>query len=143
MTIEPKKSVGPIGRMVSLISDFPLLPATLIDRGSRPAPVPPGESQAYGEYLAKAGGCTSCHGASLSGGQPIDNVKAANITPGGAIGKWTEADFVTALRTGKRPDGTIISAAMPWPYMKGLTDTELKAMWMYLHTLPARQMGEK
>lgn len=143
LAVTPKKSVGPIGRMVYLTSDFALLPAELIDRGSRPAPTPQGVTKDYGEYLAKTGGCTNCHGASLSGGNPMDNVKAANLTPGGPIGKWTEADFVTALRTGKRPDGTIISAVMPWTYTKGLTDDELRAMWMYIHTVDAKGLGEK
>ena len=143
LTITPKKSVGPIGRAVFLTGGFPLLPVELIDRGSRRAAVRPGVTQEYGEYLAMAGSCMSCHGGSLSGGQPIDNVKAANLTPGGELGKWSEADFITAIREGKRPNGKIISAVMPWPNMKGLTDDELKAMWLYIHTLPPKAMGEK
>jgi cytochrome c553 len=143
MTITPKKSVGPIGRMVYLTGGFPLLPVELIDRGSRAAPVKEGVTKEYGEYLAKTGGCTSCHGASLSGGAPIDNVKAANLTPGGELAKWSEADFMKAVREGKRPNGTVISAAMPWPYMKGLTDNEIKAMWMYIHALPMKATGEE
>lgn len=143
LAVTPKKSVGPIGRIVYLTSDFPLLPVELIDRGSRPAPVKEGVTSVYGEYLAKAGGCTGCHGASLSGGNTVEGVKVPNLTPGGEIGKWTEADFITAIRTGKRPDGRVLSASMPWPYMKGLTDDELRAMWMYIHTVPAKGLGEK
>ncbi len=143
LAITPKKSVGPIGRAVYLTGGFPLLPAMLVDRSSRPAPVPAGPTEAYGEYLAKAGGCTSCHGASLSGGNRIEDLKASNLTPGGDVGKWTEADFMTAMRTGKRPDGKIISAVMPWPYMKGLTDDELRAMWLYLRSVPAKTIGQK
>ncbi|HEX2723439.1 MAG TPA: c-type cytochrome, partial [Gemmatimonadaceae bacterium] len=143
MKVPPKKSVGPIGRMVYLVSDFPLLPATLIDRTHRTAPIAEGVTREYGEYLTKAGGCTSCHGASLSGGGKIDGVVAANLTPAGAVGKWTEADFMRAIRTGQRPDGRVISAVMPWPYMKGLTDDELRAMWLYIHSVPAKKSGEK
>jgi hypothetical protein len=64
----------------------------------------------------------------------------ANLTPAG-IGKWSEADFMKALRTGVRPDGRILSAVMPWPYTKFLTDDEIRAMWMYLQSLPPRQAG--
>lgn len=143
LAVTPKKSVGPIGRMVYLIGDFPLLPAMIIDRRSRPATVPEGPTKEYGEYLVKTGGCTSCHGASLSGGNEIDAVRVSNLTPGGDTGKWTEADFMTAVRTGKRPDGRILSAVMPWPYMKGLTDDELRAMWLYLRSVPAKTIGQK
>ena len=142
-TIERRRSVGPIGRMVFLTGGFPLLPVELIDRGSRPAPIKQGVTKEYGEYLAMAGGCAGCHGESLSGGRPIENLKSTNLTPGGPLAKWSEADFITALREGKRPDGTIISAVMPWPYMKGLTDDEIRAMWLYIHSLPAKAMGEK
>lgn len=143
LAVTPKKSVGPIGRMVYLTGAFPLLPAMIIDRSSRPEPVPEGPAKAYGEYLAKTGGCTGCHGASLSGGNKMGGVTAANLTSGGDMGKWTEADFMTAIRTGKRPDGRILSAAMPWPYMKGLTDGELRAMWLYLRSVPAKTIGQK
>lgn len=142
LPVTPARSVGPIGRMVSLTSDFALLPASMIDRGSRAAPVPEGVTKEYGKYLSQAGGCTGCHGPSLSGGNPVDGVKAANLTPGGNIAKWAESDFMTALRTGKRPDGTMISAAMPWPYMKGLTDGELRAMLLYIRSVPAKKIGE-
>lgn len=143
-TIPKQKSVGPIGRIVYLTSDFPLIPAALVPRGKpRPADVPEGVTLEYGKYLANTGGCTSCHGAALSGGNKVDNAVAANLTPGGELAKWTEADFMTALRTGKRPDGRFISAAMPWPYMKGLTNDELRAMWMYVHSLPAKKTGAK
>jgi hypothetical protein len=41
---------------------------------------------------------------------PIGHVVVPNITPDPetGIGKWTEAEIVSALRNGKRPDGTII-----------------------------------
>ncbi|MEO8576313.1 MAG: c-type cytochrome [Gemmatimonadales bacterium] len=141
--VAAKRSVGPIGRVAYLTGGFPLLPVDLIDRGSRQAPVKEGVTRQYGEYLAQAGACTACHGESMSGGNQIDNAIAANLTPGGELAKWSEADFMTALRAGKRPNGTVISAVMPWPSMKGLTDNEIKAMWMYVHALPMKAMGEK
>lgn len=60
---------------------------------------------------------------------------AQNITPA-AIGSWTLADFSRALRTGKRPDGTTINQLMPWPFTAQMTDTEINALWLYVHAVP-------
>ena len=141
---EPARSVGPIGRAVGLLAPMPLFAASRAEHsGPRPADVPEGVTAAYGEYLAKAGGCTSCHGDNLSGGNKVEGVLALNLTPGGELGKWTEADFVKALRTGVRPDNRVLSAAMPWPYAKNMTDDEIRATWMYLQSVPAKKQGEK
>jgi mono/diheme cytochrome c family protein len=137
----PKRSVGPIGRAL-LAFGVLKLPAEIVRRGSNRLPdVPEGATREYGDYLVTTGGCTGCHGESLSGGREIDGVPAANLTPA-ALGKWTEADFVKAIRNGVRPDGRILSAVMPWPLMKELSDTELSAMWMYLRSIPARETGK-
>jgi mono/diheme cytochrome c family protein len=134
--------IGPIGRIVSTMTpDFPLTPAEHIDRSElRPATVQAGVTKEYGRYLATTGGCTGCHNPNLSGGVKIDGVPSANLTPTG-IGKWTEDDFFKALRTGVRPDGRILSAVMPWPFTKNLTDDEIRAVWMYLRSVPARPTG--
>lgn len=137
----PSPRIGPIARILSVMTEFPLIPARTIDRDApRPAPVAIGLTKDYGDYLMTTGGCKSCHNPNLSGGADIQGVKASNLTPAG-IGKWSEADFTKALRTGVRPDGRILSAVMPWPYTKHLTDDEIKAMWMYLQSLSARQAG--
>jgi cytochrome c553 len=139
--VTPPPMIGPIARVISTIGDFPLVPAEMINRQTaRPASVPAGVTKEYGDYLITAGGCRSCHNQNLSGGNKIENVMTANLTPTG-IGKWTEADFVKALREGVRPDGRILSAVMPWPYTKNLTDDEISAMWMYLRTLQPRETG--
>jgi hypothetical protein len=65
----------------------------------------------------------------------MGETKTPNLTRSGEPGKWTEADFVKVIRTGVRPDNRVLSAEMPWPYMKGLTDTELSAMWKYLQSV--------
>jgi len=140
--VTPRPSIGPIARTLSVLTPFPLLPARLINRDApRPAPVAIGVTKEYGDYLLKAGGCTSCHNPNLSGGEAIQGVKVPNLTRAG-IGSWSEADFTKALRTGVRPDGRILSAVMPWPYTRYLTDEEIRAMWMYLQSLPPRPTGE-
>lgn len=134
--------MGPIGRIVATLNpDFPLTPTEHIDRNAQRAAVPAGVTKEYGDYLVSTGGCKSCHTPTLSGGQKIEGVPSANLTPTG-IGRWTEEDFFKALRMGVRPDGRILSAVMPWPYTKNLTDDEIRAMWMYLRSLPPRATGE-
>lgn len=76
------------------------------------------------------------HGPDLTGGGgPPPG--APNITPAG-IGEWSEADFFTALRHGKRPDGSAISAAMPWIWTSQMTGDEIRALWLYLKNVPAK-----
>lgn len=140
--VNPPPRIGPVMRILAtLIPGFPFLEAEKIDRATvPPVSVPIGVTKEYGNYLVTTGGCKSCHNPNLSGGSKVEGVVTANLTPAG-IGKWTEADFFRALRTGVRPDGRILSAVMPWPYTKNLTDDELHAMWMYIHSIPARPAG--
>ena len=116
---------------------------------------PRGPTAEYGKYLASnASGCAECHtprdfstGAydftrPLAGGlapfpdEPFDTIPS-NLTPDAAtgIGNWTEAQFFTAMRTGTRPNGTVVLPFMPWPYYARWTDDDLRAVWLYLRTL--------
>jgi len=67
---------------------------------------------------------------------------ARNLTPDEetGLGKWTEEQFVRAMRTGKhlgheteRP----ILPPMPWMGVAQLTDGDLHALWSYLRSIPA------
>ena len=70
-------------------------------------------------------------------------VYARNITPDpeAGIGKWTEADFIAAMKSGRTPDGRILDPVMPWPRFQVITDMDLKAIWAYLRTL--KPIGNK
>ncbi len=140
-----KNSVGPIGRALFLKGDLQLVPAELIKQdASHPAPVPMGATAEYGAYLAVIGGCKGCHGQTLSGGHmpgsPPDWKSPANLTPEG-IGHYREEDFFRALREGKRPGGTPIDTLMPFRYTKDMTDDEIRALWLYLKTVPPKAYG--
>lgn len=118
-----------------------------------PSPSPDDPVQ-YGAYLTQhAGLCADCHTQRtgllqkpdrrrLFGGMtdPPEGfpVKPTNITPDpeSGIGKWTEADFVRALRTGVRPNGETLHPFMPWHELRRMTDDDLHAMWVYLRTVP-------
>ena len=64
-------------------------------------------------------------------------IYASNITPDRetGIGKWTETDFIRAMRTGVTPDGRVLDAQMPWTSFQKVTDRDLKSLWAYLKTI--------
>lgn len=116
-----------------------LLYAETIAHDVRPSAPAVGVTPEYGEYLANAHGCKSCHGEALSGAQPAEPGAplAPNLTPGGELATWTEADFMNTLRTGVTPSGHELGESMPWQGLGKMTDDELKAVWLYLQALPA------
>jgi mono/diheme cytochrome c family protein len=105
-----------------------------------------------GEYLSKAGGCLGCHTmeeqpgapkpAAYAGGRalktPFGTFYGPNITPHpqAGIGRWSEADFMRALREGRRPDGAHYFPAFPYPSFTLIADADLRDLWAYLRTLP-------
>ena len=101
----------------------------------------------HGEYLVRAGGCFSCHtapgGQSLAGGRalttPFGTFYTPNITPDPqtGIGRWTDAQFLRALREGVRPDGANYFPVFPYTSFTAITDSDALAMKAYLFSLPA------
>ena len=102
-----------------------------------------------GEYLSKAAGCVGCHteekkdAVPYAGGRalktPFGTFFGPNITPHreAGIGAWSEADFVRAMREGRRPDGANLFPAFPYPSFTRMNDADLKDLWAYLRSLPA------
>ena len=138
----PDTSLGVLARILTAV-DSSVLSANLIDHDAPRPPEPvPGVTRDYGEYLAFS--CSRCHGDNLAGGtvggfEP-DAPKVPNITPGGAPGNWTQAQFVSTLRGGVTPSGKVLDPEfMPWLYFTRMTDDELNAIWLYLESLPARE----
>jgi mono/diheme cytochrome c family protein len=97
--------------------------------------------------LEAAGGCT-CHtdfageGPPLAGGRglstPFGVYYASNITPDPdtGIGRWSDADFVRAMREGLAPDGSAYFPVFPYTSFTGMTDEDLLALKAYLLSLP-------
>jgi len=114
---------------------------------------PASDAVKYGAYLAQhVGLCADCHTqrvgllqkpdkSRLFGGMtnppPGFPAKPPNVTPDpdAGIGKWTEADFVRAIRTGIEPSGEKLHPFMPWMQLKRMTDADLHAMYAYLRTV--------
>ena len=64
----------------------------------------------------------------------------ANLTPDSAtgIGKWTQEQFITGLKTGKMlGSGRTMLPPMPWNWFSQMTDADLASIYMYLRTIPA------
>jgi cytochrome c553 len=144
----PAPVAGPLMRTLFLLDKVPLAYALHIDQHAAHAGAMVATATAdYGRYLANS--CTGCHGEHFSGGRvpgtPPSFPSAQNITqdPLNGIGKWTKVDFYTALRTGRRPDGSAIDPFMPWKAFSTLSDTELDALWAFLQTVPARTTVER
>ena len=98
-----------------------------------------------GEYLVHVGGCVSCHtvpgGTPFAGGRalatPFGTFYSPNITPDvdTGIGRWTDAQFLRALREGKRPDGANYFPAFPYPSFTNIADADALAIKAYLFSL--------
>lgn len=141
----PPRRIFLIGQILFALNIFGKTPAEMIDHSHIP-PLPPqeGVSPKYGEYLVNVGTCKNCHGENLAGGEVgPDDPFAPNLTPGGELVGWTEEDFFTLIRTGVHPSGRKIDPLMPWQSFRNMTDTELRAIWVYLQGLPALQTNEE
>ncbi len=105
-----------------------------------------------GAYLVQGpAGCGNCHtplgpegpvwsmdlGGRLVEDSPAFTAYAPNITPGGRIADWSDAELARAIREGIRPDGSVIGPPMPFSMYRGLSDEDLGAIVAYLRTVPA------
>jgi mono/diheme cytochrome c family protein len=97
----------------------------------RPAAVQPGVDAAYGAYLVQTFGCRTCHGPDLTGGQdPAPGAPPApNLTTSGNLITWAEQDFINVIRNRQ-------SEWMPFEALRSMSDDELRAIWLYLQSLP-------
>ncbi|PAP78594.1 hypothetical protein BSZ37_00625 [Rubrivirga marina] len=140
----PASRVGPVGRALFLAGQVPLLPAETIPHAAPRAAAPEaGPTVAYGAYLATS--CQGCHGPDLAGAPAHgpDGVPAPDLTATGTAGRWTEAAFAHALRTGLRPDAAPMdSLVMPWTMTRPMSDDDLRALYLYLRALPERPAGD-
>lgn len=101
-----------------------------------------------GRTMFIAGGCASCHAVSkeertkLGGGvalrSPFGTFYGPNISPhpSDGIGRWSEADFVTAMSKGTSPDGRHYYPAFPYASYQRMTAADLRDLFAYLKTLP-------
>jgi mono/diheme cytochrome c family protein len=109
---------------------------------------------ARGHRIVYTSGCVDCHtpgsfygapdttrmlsGSELGWQGPWGISFPRNLTPDSTtgIGTWTEDQIMTAVREGRRPDGSPLLPPMPWPVYSKLTDEDARALAKYLKSLP-------
>ena len=107
-----------------------------------------------GRDLAAIGNCSTCHtlrgGKDLAGGLPVPTpfgtIFSSNITPDAetGIGRWPEAAFRRAMRSGVDRDGQHLYPTFPYDHFTNVTDEDNQALYAYLMTrepvrAPARE----
>jgi mono/diheme cytochrome c family protein len=122
-----------------------LTAAPVVSAVTAPAYTPNAEN---GEIIFNAGGCSSCHavpnqpdrlrlGGGLAIPSPFGTFYVPNISPDPAdgIGRWTESDFVRAVRKGISPAGTHYFPAFPYTSYAHSTVQDVRDLFAYLKTL--------
>jgi mono/diheme cytochrome c family protein len=117
----------------------------VIASSSLPAYTP---SLANGLTTFNAGGCSSCHAVpnqpdrlKLGGGlaipSPFGTFNVPNISPdpNDGIGRWSEADFVTAVLKGTSPAGFHYYPAFPYASYERARTEDVRDLFAYLKTL--------
>jgi mono/diheme cytochrome c family protein len=102
-----------------------------------------------GKEMFYAGGCASCHATPgqddktrLGGGlglkSPFGTFYVPNISPdpNDGIGKWSEADFVTAMLKGTSPDGRHYFPAFPYTSYQRMRIEDVRDLFAHIKTLP-------
>jgi mono/diheme cytochrome c family protein len=108
-----------------------------------------------GKYLVNVAGCNDCHTpgyflgksdvARFLGGSEVGFeipglgvFHGPNLTPDKetGLGGWTDAQILTALQKGTRPDGRMLAPIMPWHAFANLTPQDAQAIVAFLRSLP-------
>jgi mono/diheme cytochrome c family protein len=104
-----------------------------------------------GELMYHAGGCISCHKASVTSGvtgpptggapfeTPVGTFWPGNLTPDveTGLGSWTAEEFVDAMTLGVSPDHRHYFPAFPYPSYRKMRVGDLLDLWAYLQSLEA------
>ncbi len=136
------KHFTPLAKIMLAAGMIGKLPAEEVSHAVHVTAPTPGVTAEYGAYLVDTHDCHVCHGQNMNGGKfpdPTIKLITPNLTQGGDLSAWTEADFVNTLKAGVTPHGHQLSDNMPWKEFRHMTDDELKAIWMYLQSLPKLQ----
>src|SRR4030088_1776103 len=97
-----------------------------------------------GRYLAAIGNCNDCHtvrgGKSFAAGLPVPTpfgtIFSSNITPDAktGIGRWPEAAFRRAMRSGLDLNGQHLYPTFPYDHFTNVSDEDDRALYAYVMT---------
>src|SRR6266567_3014683 len=123
-----------------------LAPGGPSNRGLAAAATPSSDQTlvAKGAELAAIGNCATCHtsrdGRAFAGGLPLTTpfgtIYSTNITPDPdtGIGRWTEADFLRAMREGVDRAGRHLYPAFPYDHFTRVRDEDVAAIYAFIMT---------
>jgi hypothetical protein len=131
--------IKPLAKILDRRNAFPLDIARRIDHQNIELAPPPSPTRDYGRFLGKL--CSGCHGEAFAGGPipgaPPDLPVPLNLTPHETgLKGYTYEDFWKILDTGTRKDGRKLADFMPFASVRNMDETERKALWAYLSSLP-------
>jgi len=97
-----------------------------------------------GRDLVAIGNCSTCHtlrgGQDFAGGRPVPTpfgtIYSSNITPDAetGIGRWSEAAFRRAMRSGVARSGRHLYPTFPYDHFTHVSDEDDRALYAYLMT---------
>ena len=129
----------PVAKIMMGAGQFPKLPVEVVSHDIHVTAPERSVSVEYGNYLISTNDCRDCHGQDLAGSEfpdPTIYLITPNLTPGGEVGLWSEEDFINTIRTGVTPGDYHLNEHMPWETYRLFIDDELKAIYVYLQSLP-------
>src|SRR5260221_7347939 len=101
----------------------------------------------HGRELGAIGNCNDCHtvreAKNFAGGLPVPTpfgtIFSSNITPDAdtGIGRWSEAAFARAMRSGVDREGRHLYPTFPYDHFTNVSDEDDRALYAYLMTREA------
>jgi mono/diheme cytochrome c family protein len=127
----PSVALGPVGRIGLAAGKFKLVAQLIAE--SVPPPEASGIEAARGRYLARTT-CAQCHGTALRG----DSNPAFTSPTLQVVAAYPPEAFTQLLRTGVPLGGRKLVEMGAWARnnLSHLTDTEIAALYRYLHAMP-------
>jgi mono/diheme cytochrome c family protein/cytochrome c5 len=147
--VVPSSTLGPVGKVLLATGNWHLAVHLVADHHKPHAVEAPRaeESVEFGAHVAQV--CTGCHRANFEGGTivqgPPDWAPAKNLSPHeDGLAGWTFEQFDALMRHGVRPDGQPLKEPMTLvpSYAANMTEVEMKALWLYLQSLPGVPNGK-
>ncbi len=153
-TLDPVETNHPKSK-----ADFPfnLILRTMPKEAKLSKKPDPTDQVRYGAYLVNAAACSDCHtrfengdyvGEKFAGGRvfelPDATVTSPNLTPHeSGIAQWTKEMFVDRFKmyanehlTAPKVNPGEFQTVMPWVMYGGMKESDLEAIYTYLHSLP-------
>lgn len=127
----PSVSLGPLGRIGVAIGQFKTVAQLIAE--TVPPPEAKNDEAAHGRYLARTT-CAQCHGTDLRGASNPDFTSPSLQL----VAAYSPEAFAQLMREGVALGGRNLRTMSPWALklLSHLTDSEIAALYDYLHTMP-------